>query len=315
MRLDAIWYGPERFSYSCCHMLNETLDGAGAIHHSGFGLSSEHPPFPKLEGAVVIFHGGNEALHGRGPVIASILSAEVMSYSWVIFVNVGDEAGEFDMTLLKHPNMRTWFQTPKPGKSIASRYLIEGYPSDQRGIMTKLGPQTRDLDWFFAGQCTHQRRFDCVKALKASRPPVVNDARTGGGITIPIRSVLITTQSFGAGLSHETYYSFMLAAKVVPCPSGPATPDSFRMAEALEAGCVPVIDACALDGVGGYWEMVFGREHPFWVITDWAEFPEILAKVLANWEAETRACQFFWRRYKLEFRQWLIRDLINLGAI
>ena len=32
---------------------------------------------------------------------------------------------------------------------------------------------------------------------------------------------------------------------MIPCPSGPATPDSFRLWEALEAGCVPIADGYA----------------------------------------------------------------------
>jgi hypothetical protein len=311
MTVNVIWWNNERMSFSCCNMLNEMFDGAGAVHHTGFGLGSETKTlFPDLDGAVVVFHGGNAQLDGRGPAVAAILSAEVADYDWVIFVSIGDEASEFPLHLLVHPNMKIWAQSPKPGRTHADRYLIEGYPADQRGIMSTMDLVDRDLDFFFAGQITHQRRIDCFKALQEMRRPGL-----GRWEHFTIKSVLCPTQSFGAGLSHETYYLFMKQAKVIPCPAGPATPDSFRMAEALEAGCVPLLDGYALDGVRGYWDIVFGKNHPFWVIEDWSTVEEVMEKVLANWEAENRACQFFWRGYKLGFRQWLIKDLISLGAI
>jgi hypothetical protein len=313
MRLDVLWYAPERMSYACCAQLNSLFDSHDTTHHVGFGIDSD-AEIPKLNGAVVVFHGGNEAAIRRGSALAAIMSAELMHYRWVIFVSVGDESSEFPLHLIVHPNCKIWAQTPKPGATHADRYFIEGTPADEREILDSLVPQERDLHWFFAGQVTHERREQCVAALETSRS-LWGTPTNKMPPEAPITSILIKTQSFGAGLSHESYYDFMRRALIVPCPAGPATPDSFRMAEALEAGAVPVLDAYALDKVEGYWDIVF-PDHPFFVIQDWEkEWGPVSKEILSDWERHARAAQYFWQKYKLNFRQSLVKDMISLGAI
>jgi hypothetical protein len=316
MKYDVLWLSPDRMSYSCCAMMNEIFDNAGAVHHTDLGIDSRKE-FPKLRGAVVCFHGGNEAAIGRGPALAAIMSAEVVNYDWVIFINFGDEAGEFPNHLIVHRNCKIYAQTPKPGTTHADRYMIEGYHAVTPKYAEQYRHLDRDLNWFFAGQVTHARREACARAIQAARVPFARKKTTqAGGVEFPITSIYIPTQSFGAGVSHDTYYEFMSRAQIVPCPSGPATPDSFRMCEALECGCVPILDACALDGIEGYWDMVFGPDHPFPVVTDWErDFPPLLEAILDNFAAEQRACQYFWRQYKMRFRSWLLKDMLSLGAI
>lgn len=325
MKVDVYHYGPEKMTYACCASMNSALDALGARHHWGYGVEAERP-LPQTGGGVVVFHGGNEEAIGRGDAIAAILSAETARWDWVIFVNIGDEAGVFPCHLLVHRNYRVYSQTVKPGTKnafVADRFMIEGTPADCRPTLDKIGVIPRDLDWFFAGQVTHPRRHDCVNALEAYRKPRRFKEGYGRGLAAPdgshdwysCSSILIKTQSFGAGLSHDTYYEFMRRAKVIPCPAGPVTPDSFRAAEALECGCVPLLDAWSPDRVPGYWDLVFG-DHPFYVIEDWEkEFEFVMASVLANWDVEAARCQEFWSRYKKDFSQWWVRDMIAMGVI
>jgi hypothetical protein len=321
---NVLWYAPERMYYSCANMLNELFDSHEVTHHTGFGIDSHKEP-PKIDGAVVVFHGGNEAAIGRGPALAAIMSAELMNYRWVLFISLGDEEDAFPLHLLAHKNFRVWTQTPKAGgqnAATADRYLIEGYHHDTRPILDSLPPHEKDLHWFFAGQVTHERRHRCMWALEASRDPfktiTKSDCGNAGREEFPITSILIKTKSFGAGLSHETYYEFMRRAAIIPCPAGPATPDSFRMAEALEAGCVPVLDAFSPDPhkAPGYWDLVFGEDHPFFVLESWEnEWKPVMNEILHDYERHQRACQHFWRGYKLKFRQWLVKDMLSLGAL
>lgn len=314
MKLDVCWIAPERMSYSCCWMFNELLDQHETTHHARLGIDF-NKGLPKLRGAIVAFHGGNEAAVSRGPALAAILSAEVVNYDWVLFVNLGDEEDRFPCHLLAHKNFVIWSQTLKAGGTnadVADFPFIEGYHYDTRVILDSLPTHERDLHWMFAGQVTHSRRLACVRALEASRNPFKYHTAT------EIQSILVKTDGFGKGLSHETYYEFMRRAKIIPCPAGPATPDSFRLAEALEAGCVPVLDAYSPDPhrAPGYWDLVFGPDHPFFVIEDWErEWKPVMDEILSDWGRHRRACAHFWLKYKLGFRQRLVRDMITLGAI
>jgi hypothetical protein len=38
-------------------------------------------------------------------------------------------------------------------------------------------------------------------------------------------------------------------------------------------------------------------------------------EILSDWERHSRAAQYFWQKYKLNFRQSLVKDMISLGAI
>ena len=290
MPVDVLWYAREPMSYSCCAMLNTMLDANDVVHHT-----REWMPQPG-EGCVVVFHGGNERC---GDQLAAYFNVRFRSLPFVIYISIGDEASDFPYHLLRHPAMKLWVQTAKPGKVAAHRYFLDGPPADCRSLLDAAGDLPRIYDWSFCGQNTHDRRHQLIDALHST----------------PGEHVLVTTQAFGDGLPHDAYYKIMKQTRVVPCPAGPATPDSFRFAEALEAGCVPVLDAFALDGVEGYWDLTLGKGHPFTVVRDWRTFPQVLADILPKWERIQRAQQFWWRGYKLRFADWLSRDLLALGAI
>jgi hypothetical protein len=286
-QINVIWWNKERMTYSCCHLLNSMFDLYKCKHTTPWSGDT-------LEGgAVFVFHGQNSSLDGIGPKSAEKFNAFMSIAEWAIFVSVGDEATRFPYHLLSHPRMKVWVQTPLP-TTKADRYLIEGYPAG-----TKRGIEIKTLDYFFAGQVTHARRHACVEAL---------------GRCNKDNGVVVTTDGFGKGLPQNEYLEWMSLARIVPCPSGPATPDTFRIWEALECGAVPIVDARSLrEETVGFWKVVLPNA-PLPMIEDWATLPEVIEQVLASYERISRECQYFWRKYKLEFRDWLAKDLITLGA-
>ena len=286
MKIPVVWYPHDRITCSAAAMLNEMFDCSGVEHYHGFG---ELPM--EAQGAVIVFHG-QQVLN---PQSLARLATEL---DWIIFVSIGDEGCYFPYHLLQHKNTRLWIQTPKPERVRADRYLIEGYPANCHEMLGKVGDIPRDLSWFFAGQITHDRRKEFADSLW----------------NCPPRSIFWQTDGFGKGYSPEDYFYYMRRSKIVPCPAGPLTPDSFRFAEALEAGAVPILDAYAPDGVKGYWEMVLGS-HPFHVVEDWATLPKVMEEILRNFEYEQRLTQYWWKHYKLQMKTiWLAQDLIALGA-
>lgn len=277
MKPKVMWWPGDRGSWSCANMLNEMLDSYGC----------EHFPAEIEDGIVTIFHGGNYTAKDA----ALTLNNWAANFPWVIFISVGDEASEFPYSELQHSNMRLWVQTPLP-TTKANRYLIEGYPAH-----TKRQDVPKTLDWFFSGQLTHARRIACYKALEP----------LSGGL-------LRGTNGFGKGYPQEMYLEHMSAAKIVPCPSGPATPDTFRIWEALECGCVPIIDARSLrDETVGFWDTVLGG-HPLPMIDDWSELPEKMKAILAGYDLYQHVCSLWWKSYKRKFNGWLAEDLLALGA-
>lgn len=283
--IPAIWF-PEHITSACATMLQELIDVNKLPQQDGFSHLQEY--------ALVAFHGQLWNM----PYFPARLNNLIAPLKGVILVSLGDEGCTFPYSEIKHPNLKWWIQTPKPGVAPEGRYLIEGYPPDCRENLANMHNSSRALDWFFAGQNTHARRHQCIDVLR--KLPNGN---------------LLETASFWSGYSRHTYYFGLSEAKVAPCPAGPLTPDSFRFAEALEAGCVPVLDAFSPDGVSGYWDMVLGPNHPVQVLADWENFPKVLDLILSNWEQEQKLTQYWWKKFKLTQRSnWLAHDLISLGA-
>lgn len=298
--IPVVWYEPVhgndprgRSRYALCTMLNEAFDILGCEHWNTF----ERLPADR-DGAIIMLHGGN--LYHENPLVADRISAQCKNLKYVVFIIFGDDDAEFPVHDLRHPNMRVWQQMPNPRRLYADRYFIVGYPNDCREMISLAGGPEKNWDWFFAGQDMNDRRHACVNMLRSLNY---------------IDEQLVATDGFGRGLDHPTYFYRMAKAKVVPCPSGPATPDTYRMAEALEAGAVPVIDAVSLNGVEGYWDLVLPG-HPFPVVKDWSEFPAKLEEILADYDRWQRLCHWYWLQYKIRFRsRWLQDDLRSLGVV
>jgi hypothetical protein len=285
---NVIWWNDERGSWSCCHILNQMFDLYNCTHQRYFD------PVPE-GGAVIVFHGANLNLCNQGAHKAERINHIAAKLPWVIFISIGDEMTEFPLHLLEHHNKKLWVQTPLPSTK-ADRYLIEGYPAGTRRIEGE-----KKWDWCFMGQNTHERRHACMSAL--------NPVGVGHG-----PNIFIPTGSFGAGLPQSEYLYAMSCARLAPCPSGPATPDTFRIWEALECGAVPIVDSRSLrDETVGFWKLVL-PDNPLPLIDEWNQLPEIMDTLLADYERVSRYTEFWWKGHKMQFRDWLAKDLMALGA-
>lgn len=243
--------------------------------------------YPRTEGCVLIVPGRYWA--GHEPEIAEALSR----YRWVLLCVTSDEESLFTAGKIAHPNMRVWQQTPRQGWDYGdSRFFGVGY-SPHAKLIDK---SEKLLNVFLSAQDTHQRRHDCFDTLEGLRNSRVH--RTNG---------------FTKGLEPAEYARCCGLAKIMPCPSGAVSPDSFRVWEALEAGALPVVDTVSpTDGVTDYWSRILG-DVPFPLVTDWADvsYTDLLndfprnAVLVADW----------YRGYKQKLSSWLREDLNMLGAL
>lgn len=231
---------------------------------------------PAKQGAVVVIPGGYHADHMER------LNAALRPLRWVLLVVTSDECSLFAWRGVRHPRVNLWIQTPRPlrHRVSAARFLPVGWPPETPALIRQfpIVARERPLDWFFAGQVTHERREQCVTALRRCGP---------GGVLAP-------TEGFLQGMPRAEYVNHLVSAKVAPCPAGPATPDSFRLWEALEAGCLPLADATTPEGWVGYWELTLGRTPPFPIIQDWGFLPELMPELLAEWPSNANAASAWW---------------------
>lgn len=81
----------------------------------------------------------------------------------------------------------------------------------------------------------------------------------------------------------------------IPCPRGALVMDNFRVTEALEAGCIPIVEKSQ------YWTDMHGRDFPAIQIDRWSDVPTIIEGLmlnLSNVEALRIRCKMWWESRK-----------------
>ena len=233
---------------------------------------------------------------------ADLINEDLEGRPWALVILTSDEEGECPFWDIKMGGkLSIWKHTPRaelpwqPDRALP----LGSTPGTVEANTEKPDKTTYDLDWFFAGQITHGRREQAAQVLRTM----------SGGKLIETSTFL---QTEDGGLNTQEYRDMMRRARVVPAPSGPNIPDSFRFYEALEAGAVPLADATCPRGDWGYWHRVFG-DVPFPVVEDWQTLPALVeefrtqakrVEVLAWWEQAKR--DLLWRLHD---------DLTTLGAV
>lgn len=258
---------------------------------------SHHDSVEGLKGAVIVFPARNQVQ------FLNRLQEDINKLKWVILMLTGDEEAVFPVEQIKHPNIRIWVMSPRKNRHDKYSRLGSGYPPQMRELMPKSAPE-KNLDWFFAGQVTHQRRELCLGQLE----------RLPNGEAHP-------SEGFTRGLDPSVYYQKLASAKVAPCPSGPETPDSFRLFEALEAGCVPIADP--LVGRGGspedYWTWFFlndiNESHNFPVVTDYAELPWLITRAVEKYPTINNQVFAWWQLKKREMVEKLRKQIQEVSKI
>jgi len=288
--LPVIWHHGDNFWD--CALPRYILDSVCECKHA-VGLAS----VPMLEddlGVIVI-----PGRHSNVQVQYDHLCDAGSYFKKVIYVIIGDEEGLFQADKLEHPHMTTWwFMPPFHPKQKVDRVAPNGWPSDAPFLIElakKYSFGERPYDWNFMGQVTHSRRIECVNAVIGLR-----------------NGRLLRTEGFTKGEPREKYYATMVRSKTVLCPSGPCTPDSFRFAEALESGCIPIVDNLTQNPTypGGYWNYIFSsQQFPFPVIDDWTLLREVMYSYLKDFPARMHECQAWWLAQKYRMIAEMKEDL------
>ncbi len=259
------------------------------------GNYEHHTDFEGVEGGAVVIINGRTHVEDTDKI-----NSDIQKLTWCLFIITGDEESTFEWRRVKHPSMKVWVMSPRMNQhDDVSFHLPNGYRPNTMEILKKAGEQERSIDFFFAGQVTHERRRQCMKAAQSIQGYI---------------GQLYGTDGFGKGLDYETYLLKMARSKIVLCPSGPETPDSFRLYEALEAGCLPIVDAFSSNHQSpGYWKYLFGDDIPFPIVSYWDKLPELLPELLKGYPANANRCFAWWQQKKRSLRFKLEDDIKELN--
>ncbi len=244
-----------------------------------------------LTGAVVVIPGANQADN------AEAISEALGRLSWALVLVTSDEERRFPLEALdQHSHVMAWLQYPREDDQ-ADFYLPVGYPPHFREQLDGHG-YGKPRRWFWAGQVNHERR----KTLAA----ILQEMPDG---------LSVETEGFTQGLDWHTYALALARSRFAPCPSGPYSVDSFRVAEALEAGCLPIVDsrtsaATALDRL---WARAYpGAPMPS--VHDWANLPAVLDELAEDWPRNGARAGAWWLDYKRRLAERLGDTVSSLSG-
>jgi len=216
-----------------------------------------------------------------------LINHKFSKYDKILVFIHGDEEGRFNVKNITHPDKIVYSQCGNGGFMFPL-----GYTPTTRKILKEIGYRQKDMNWFFAGQITHSRRQLCAEQLRGLK-----------------NGNLVETDGFTKGIPQEDYLESMAEAKTVPCPSGVISVESFRLYEALEAGCIPIADNISpmKSYSESYWNKVFGGVS-FPTFNNYKELPEYI-ETTVNLKDYGSFVFAWWINKKHQIREQLKKDL------
>lgn len=257
----------------------------------------DHIPEGLVRAVVVL-----PARHHTSPSDVEWLNTELAKLKSCLLILAGDEEGIFPWRKVMHDHCRFWVQHPNPTMHGDMAWAFFYGCGDPHALEADEDPPplpNKQLPWFFAGQVTHPRRRQAVNGLMKAR------SRTRGEI--------VQTQGFRQGLDPAMYLEKLRSTRVAPAPGGPFTPDTFRFYEALNAGCVPVVDARSPGQDPGYWRLVYGDKFPFPIAEDWEVVGGEIEALLKTWPTSGSMATAWWIDQQRRMVKRLHADLIDIG--
>ena len=118
----------------------------------------------------------------------------------------------------------------------------------------------RDIDISFIGQGTKNERPSLINAITTIDNKFLHLTRTWNCLTVMTVDKVI-----------EIYKRTLF----VPCPIGSVHPDTLRLFEALEWGCIPILRKYKGED---YFKNIFG-EHPIPIVDEWTEIPSLIKEL------------------------------------
>jgi hypothetical protein len=281
----------------------QLLDGilAGGVWPNGLDTPrhAETPQAPSC-GAVVFINGG---FHHDD---VATLNERLSDLTWAVVLITSDEGSRFPLDELVPPDRhRLWVMTPRPDRHYpdGTRFVGEGWPVGTPAMLA--AGDVRRSDVFFAGQVNHDRRESMWANLE----------RYAGEAEFGIVVDGLRSDAFAHGLERDVYLERLSHSRVVLAPGGPRTPDSFRAYEALEAGCVPLLDRTTSNDYppDGYWQLV-APGCPAPLVDDWNQLDKHLDAVLADWPLRAAECSAWWQQRKRWLALTLAADVAEVGG-
>ena len=206
--------------------------------------------------------------------------------SEIFLFHLGDESGMHDLSNVYRNCSYIWrtFCSNKYFKNSQIKCIPIGYKSG----LTNKDKTKRIYKWAFTGTPHKSSRHDLLFQFSEIKPFFCHK-----------------TQKFDEKIiSVEKMSEVLSSTEFMPCPNGFFHPETYRLYEALECECIPIVE-----NAYKYYDRLF-PDNPFIKINKWVEAKEIIEK----WDKEKiktkrEECKTWWVNYKNNLKS-MIKDKI-----
>ena len=209
--------------------------------------------------------------------------------SKIFLIHLGDETGAYDLSLVYNKFNYVWrtFCSNKYFNNKKVSCLPIGYKS---GTLFNNDVVGRKYKWAFIGTPQKSSRQDLLFQLSDIEP-----------------SFSHKTKQFNEEIINVSEMSEILTStEFIPCPNGFVHPETYRLYEALECKCIPIIE-----NTYKYYDRLFPN-NPFIKVDRWIEARPIIKEWKEDKIKQKREeCRIWWCKYKNQIQEFIL-DKINL---
>ena len=209
--------------------------------------------------------------------------------SKMFLIHLGDEAGVYDLSLVYSKFNYVWrtFCLNRYFNNKKVSCLQIGYKS---GTLFKKEIVETKYIWAFLGTPHKSSRQDLLFQLSDIEP-----------------SFSHKTKKFNEKIIDVSKMSEILTSTVfIPCPNGFVHPETYRLYEALECGCIPIVE-----NAYKYYDRLFPN-NPFIKVDRWIEAKPVIREWKKDQiEQKREECRTWWSQYKYQLQEFTINK-INL---
>ena len=209
--------------------------------------------------------------------------------SKIFLIHLGDEAGVYDLSLVYNKFNYVWrtFCLNRYFNNKKVSCLPIGYKS---GTLFKKEIVERRFKWSFLGTPHKSSRQDLLFQLSDIEP-----------------SFSHKTKKFNEKIIDVSKMSEILTStEFIPCPNGFVHPETYRLYEALECGCIPIVE-----NAYKYYDRLFPN-NPFIKVDRWIEAKPVIREWKKDQiEQKREECRIWWSQYKNQLQEFTINK-INL---
>ena len=207
--------------------------------------------------------------------------------SKIFLFHLGDEAGVYESSLVYKNCNYVWrtFCSNRYFNNKLVKCIPIGYKS---GILNKKF-DNRKYKWAFIGTPHKSSRQDLLFQLSDIKQFFCHK-------TEQFNKKIITVDEMSEVLSSTEF---------LPCPNGFVHPETYRLYEALECECIPIVE-----NAYKYYDRLFPN-NPFIKIDKWSQAKTIVK----DWDKDKikqkrEECKIWWERYKVDIQNF-VKDKIN----